>query len=35
VRFDPVDADDATAAAAASRRVLERAVTGHYPLAVG
>jgi biotin-dependent carboxylase-like uncharacterized protein len=35
VRFAPVGVGEATEAADAAHRVLERAVTGHYPLAVG
>jgi biotin-dependent carboxylase-like uncharacterized protein len=35
VRFAPVAVGEATEAAEAAHRVLERAVTGHYPLAVG
>ncbi len=34
VRFVPVDLAAARAAAGASQRTLERAVVGHYPLAV-
>jgi KipI family sensor histidine kinase inhibitor len=35
VRLAPVDVVESIEAADAARRVLERAVTGHYPLAVG